>query len=130
MDDFYREELLDHYDSSPFRGRLANPTASADMVNPLCGDTIHVDIELDPDGRIRTFRFDGNGCVISQAGTSLLAESLEGRTAEEARTLTPEDMVKLLQIPLTPARLKCALLGWKALQQALARHRRDRGELV
>ncbi len=120
MDDFYREEILDHYFGSAQRGRLEKPSLSADGANPLCGDVIHVEMAVDEAGRISAARFDGEGCAISQAGISLLAEHLEGKTMDEARHLTAEDMLKLLQIPLSPARLKCGLLGWKTVQKALA----------
>jgi nitrogen fixation NifU-like protein len=120
MDDpLYREEILDHYYSSPYRGRLDQPNYTCDLDNPFCGDEIHVELTVD-EGRIREVRFDGKGCVISQASTSILAERLEGATVEEALQLGPADVVKLLGMPLTPTRMKCGLLGWKAVQKALA----------
>lgn len=120
MDDpLYREEILDHYYSSPYRGRLEQVDHSCDMDNPFCGDQIHVEMSVDGD-RIHEVRFDGKGCVISQAATSLLAERLEGATIEEALQLGPSDIIKLLGITLTPTRMKCGLLGLKAVRQALA----------
>ena len=78
MDDpLYREEILDHYYSSPYRGRLERADHACDLDNPFCGDQIHVELAVDGD-RIKDVRFDGKGCVISQAATSLLAERLEG----------------------------------------------------
>lgn len=119
MDDpLYREEILDHYYSSPYRGRLERFDHACDLDNPFCGDQIHVELTVDGD-RIKDVRFDGKGCVISQAATSLLAERLEGATVEEALELGPADVVKLLGMPLTPTRMKCGLLGWKAIRQAL-----------
>lgn len=119
MDDpLYREEILDHYYSSPYRGRLERVDHACDLDNPFCGDQIHVELAVDGD-RIKDVRFDGKGCVISQAATSLLAERLEGATVEEALGLGPADVVKLLGMPLTPTRMKCGLLGWKAIRQAL-----------
>jgi nitrogen fixation NifU-like protein len=114
MDDpLYREEILDHYYSSSHRGRLECPNLVCDLENPLCGDQIHLELRVGADGRIHEVRFDGQGCVISQAATSLLAEHVEGATLEEARGITPADVVKLLGVPLTPTRMKCGLLGWK-----------------
>ncbi|WP_165075359.1 iron-sulfur cluster assembly scaffold protein [Paludisphaera rhizosphaerae] len=122
MDDpLYREEILDHYYSSPYRGRLERPDCACDLDNPLCGDQIHVELTLGDDDRIKEVRFDGKGCVISQAATSLLAEHLEGASVDDALKITPVDVVKLLGMPLTPTRMKCGLLGWKAVQQALKR---------
>jgi nitrogen fixation NifU-like protein len=119
MDDFYREEILDHYFSSSQRGRLDRPSLAADGTNPLCGDIIHLEIAVDADGTISAARFEGEGCAISQAAVSMLTEHLEGRSTAEARAFSAEDMLHMLKIPLTPARLKCGLLGWKTLQKAL-----------
>ncbi|MFO0910515.1 MAG: SUF system NifU family Fe-S cluster assembly protein [Isosphaeraceae bacterium] len=119
MDDaLYREEILDHYRSSPYRGRLECPDCSADLDNPLCGDKIHLELKLD-DGKIAEIAFDGSGCAISQAATSLLAEKVEGMSIDDVRRITSEDSLKLLGVRLTPTRIKCGLLGWRALQHAL-----------
>ena len=78
MDDpLYREEILDHYYSSPHRGHLESPDLVSDVDNPLCGDQIHLELSLGADGRIDQVRFEGHGCVISQAATSLLADRVE-----------------------------------------------------
>ena len=122
MDDpLYREEILDHYYSSPYRGRIERPDCACDLDNPLCGDRIHVELAVGDGDRIQEVRFDGKGCVISQAATSLLAEHLEGASVDDALKITPADVVRLLGMPLTPTRMKCGLLGWKAIQQALTR---------
>ena len=121
MDDpLYREEILDHYYSSPHRGHLESPDLVSDLDNPLCGDEIHLELSLGADGRIDQMRFEGHGCVISQAATSLLADRVEGATLDEVRQITPVDVVKLLGVTLSPTRMKCGLLGWKALQKAVA----------
>lgn len=120
-DALYREEILDHCHSSAHRGRLDAPDRQVDLDNPLCGDRIHLELALTGDKQaIDLVRFDGHGCAISQAAASILAENVEGKTTDEARAITAEGMVKLLGIPLTPARLKCGLLAWKALNRALA----------
>src|SRR5262245_53970461 len=120
MDDvLYREEILDHYYASPRRGRLESPDLQAELDNPLCGDHIRLELELDPADRIGRVRFDGDGCAISQAAASLLAERIEGTDADEARRFSIEGMLRLIGIPLTPARLKCGLLAWRTLQVAL-----------
>src|SRR4051812_46184013 len=92
MDDdvLYREEILEHYHSSPHRGRLEAPDLTAELDNPLCGDRIRLELGLDPEGRIDRVRFDGHGCAISQAAASLLAEHVEGKTAVEARWISAE----------------------------------------
>lgn len=120
MDDaLYREEILDHYHSSPHRGHLDAPDYAAELDNPLCGDHIRLEVAADADGRIRAIRFDGEGCALSQAGASMLAERMEGATLTEARRFTSEDMLKLIGVRLTPTRIKCWILGWRALQHAI-----------
>ena len=123
MDDLlYREEILDHYYSSPHRGRLESPDLLAELDNPLCGDHIRLELRLGPGDRIERIRFDGDGCAISQAAASLLAGHVEGKGVDEARRFSIEEMLRLLGIPLTPARLKCGLLAYRALQTALLTH--------
>jgi nitrogen fixation protein NifU and related proteins len=118
MDDFYRENILDHYRNPRNHGHLESPTTTAEGVNPLCGDELAVELVVE-DGVVRDIRYNGRGCAISQAAASMLAEHLEGRPVAEARQFSADDMVRLLGIPLTPARLKCGLLAWRALQRAL-----------
>jgi nitrogen fixation NifU-like protein len=121
MDDIlYREEILERYHAAPHRGRLEAPDLHAVLDNPLCGDRILLELELGPGGRIGRVRFDGHGCVISQVGASLLAERLEGRSLDEARCFSAEAALQLLGIRLSPMRVKCGLLAWRALQLALA----------
>ena len=120
MDDtLYREEILERYHDAPYRGRLEAPDLSAELDNPLCGDHIRLELALSPEGRIGAVRFDGHGCVISQVSASYLAEHLEGLTLDQTRSVSADEAVGLLGIPLTPARLKCGLLAWRALQRAL-----------
>jgi nitrogen fixation NifU-like protein len=122
MDDIlYREEILDRYHDAPHRGCLPSPDLHAELDNPLCGDRIRLELELDrgQPARIGRVRFDGHGCVISQVAASFLAEHLEGRSIAEARRLSAEDALRLLGIRLSPMRVKCGLLAWRVLQHAL-----------
>src|SRR5262249_22651585 len=100
-------------------GRLEAPDRIVALDNPLCGDRIRLELMLEPEGRVGQVRFDGQGCAISQAAASLLAERVEGRPVDEARRFSSGDMVRLLGFALSPIRLKCGLLAWRALQQAL-----------
>jgi nitrogen fixation NifU-like protein len=119
MDDFYRENILDHYKNPRNSGHLEHPTVSAEGVNPLCGDEIAVDLRLTDDQRIEAVRFRGQGCAISQAAMSMLSEEMEGKPAVEVAALGREDVVELLGIQLSPVRLKCALLGLGVVKVAL-----------
>jgi nitrogen fixation NifU-like protein len=119
LDDLYREELLDHWRASPHRGRLEQPDAVGEGMNPLCGDAVRLEFQLDQ-GRIIEVKCDGDGCVISQAAASILAGLVTGKTVDEARVLDRQALLDALGVTLSPARLKCALLGLFVLRQALA----------
>jgi nitrogen fixation NifU-like protein len=118
-ENFYREQILDHYKSPRNRGELDPHDATAEGQNPLCGDEIAVDLRLTDDRRIEAVRFRGQGCAISQAAMSMLSEEIEGKPAAEVAALGREDVVDLLGIQLSPVRLKCALLGLGVVKVAL-----------
>jgi len=115
LDDFYRQNILDHYQNPRNWGTLEKPDVTAEDSNPLCGDRIHVDL-LVKDGRVEKVRFSGQGCSISRAAASMLSEAVEGKTLEEVRRLGREDVLEMLGIELGPVRLKCALLALKTLK--------------
>lgn len=116
MDDFYRELILDHYKNPRHKGKLEPNDFSYEDSNPLCGDQIRIDVRLDADQRVKEVAFTGRGCAISQASASLLTESIVGKPLAEIKQLTREDVLELLGIELTPARLKCAMLSLKVLK--------------
>jgi nitrogen fixation NifU-like protein len=117
MDDFYREEILEHYTHPHHYGTLEHPDISHEESNPLCGDRVRFDIELDDDGQtVKDVRFSGVGCAISKASASMLTDMLIGKTLEEIRELTKEDVLDELGIDLGPVRLKCALLPLKVVK--------------
>ena len=114
-DQFYREYILDHYKNPRNFGRIEDADISHEEYNPLCGDLVGMDFRV-RDGVIAEVRFHGRGCAISQASASLLTERLKGRSLEEARTISKEDVLDELGIDISPARLKCALLSLKVLK--------------
>ena len=116
---FYREQILDHYKSPRNRGELDPNDATAEGTNPLCGDEITVDLRFTPDERIESVRFRGNGCAISQAAMSMLSEEIEGKPARTVAALGRDDVFDLLGIQLSPVRVKCALLGLAVVKVAL-----------
>ena len=116
MDDLYREVIIDRYKAPHYRGRLDPHDISFEDDNPLCGDHIAVTLRLDGDNRVGTAAFDGHGCAISQASADLLMESIVGKTLDEVKALTKQDVLDLLGIELGPVRLKCALLPLKVLK--------------
>jgi nitrogen fixation NifU-like protein len=118
LDDLYRETLLDHYRHPRGSGRLEPSDLKAEGENPLCGDQLELFLRVE-DGRVSEAGFVGRGCAVSQAATSMLMERLVGMTLAEAKAFDKEQLLEELAIPLTPVRLKCALLGLETLKAAL-----------
>jgi nitrogen fixation NifU-like protein len=122
MEDLYREVILDHYKNPRGHGVIEDADAHADGLNPLCGDEVSIYVQFGEDGEtIDEVKFSGRGCAISQAATSMLMEMAAGRTATEIAELPKEDLLEEVGIPLSPIRLKCALLGLGVLKVALHR---------
>jgi nitrogen fixation NifU-like protein len=118
FDQLYREVILDHYKNPRSHGLLEAADAQAEGQNPLCGDEVAVSLRFDGD-RISEVGFEGRGCAISQAATSMLTELVQGRSAEEVARMPKEELLEEIGIPLTPVRLKCAILGLGVLKVAL-----------
>ena len=121
MDDqLYREVILDHYKNPRGHGVIEGADAEAEGMNPLCGDEVSIYVAFADDGEtIDEVKFSGRGCAISQAATSMLMEMVQGKTATEVGTLDKEELLEEIGIPLTPIRLKCAMLGLTTLKVAL-----------
>ncbi len=135
--DVYHEAILDHYRHPRGRGTLPEPDAQATKTNPLCGESIRVDVALDDD-RIREVRFEDDACAIARASASMMTDLVRGRSRTEIvefitrlrRFVTtsptaPDDpalgpLAALGVIRRTPARVSCVLLAWETLDQALA----------
>jgi nitrogen fixation protein NifU and related proteins len=122
FDQLYREVILDHYKNPRGHGVLDNADARAEGLNPLCGDEVTITVKFDEDGdTIADVGFEGRGCAISQAATSMLTELVKGRKASDVAELPKEELLDEIGIPLTPVRLKCAILGLGVLKVALHR---------
>ena len=122
MEQMYREVILDHYKNPRGHGVIEDADAHAEGLNPLCGDEVTIYVQFDEDGEtIDEVKFSGRGCAISQASTSMLMEMVKGRKADEIAALPKEELLEEIGIPLTPIRLKCALLGLGVLKVALHR---------
>ncbi len=118
-DELYQERILDHYEQPFHRGSCPRATHAHEGENPLCGDHVRIELAIDKDGKIEDAYFTGEGCCISQAAASMLVELLSGKTMEEAKQFTAQDMLKLFSAQLTPNRQKCCLLSWRVLQAAV-----------
>ena len=122
FEQMYREVILDHYKNPRGHGVMEEADAEAEGQNPLCGDEVSIYVAFGDDGEtIDEVKFSGRGCAISQAATSMLTEMVQGRTASEVAVLDKDELLEEIGIPLTPVRLKCAMLGLTTLKIALHR---------
>lgn len=143
LEDLYQEIILDHYKSPRNKGALEHPHLHAEGFNPFCGDQVILGLALDESGHIKDVGFEGQGCSISQASASMLTTHLKGKTLEEAEELVQTfkgvmrgeelseedeeelgDIASLQGVRQFPVRIKCALLGWTTLQDAITEYRK------
>ncbi|MEX2598555.1 MAG: SUF system NifU family Fe-S cluster assembly protein [Dehalococcoidia bacterium] len=147
LDDLYQEIILDHYKRPRKKGLLDDAHVKGEGFNPFCGDQIILTMQLDEAGSISNVGFEGQGCSISQASASMMSAYLEGKTLEEAEDvvrmfkgimqgeeITGEQADELGEIAALqgvrqfPVRIKCALLGWTTLQDAITDYRKTHAE--
>lgn len=112
----YREQIIDLYENPLNYGHVDNPDFTYEEDNPLCGDVIRIDVRLDENQRVAEVAWRGDGCAISQASASLLTEAIKGKSLEEVKAFTSEELLDLVGVPLSMARVKCALLSLKVLK--------------
>jgi nitrogen fixation NifU-like protein len=121
--DLYMENIIDH---GQHPRNFGEPLDPADIEyeddNPFCGDHLHLTLQLDGQDRVKAVSWQGEGCTISQASASMLGEEIIGKTLGELRDLDRQDVLDLLGIPLSPTRLKCALLSLKVLKAGVYVH--------
>ncbi len=117
MDDLQREIILDHARNPRFPGILVPADLDHEASNPLCGDRLRLTMQLDDEGIIRALAWDAEGCAISQASASMLAERILGQPLAQARKITREEMLDMIGIPLALNRIKCGLLPLQALSE-------------
>jgi nitrogen fixation NifU-like protein len=115
-ENIYREQIIDLYEHPLNFGSVEHPDFTYEEDNPLCGDVIRIDVRLDEQRRVAEVAWSGDGCAISQASASLLTEEIKGKTLEELRAFTSEELLGLVGVPLSMARVKCALLSLKVLK--------------
>ncbi|MBW3561491.1 MAG: SUF system NifU family Fe-S cluster assembly protein [Actinobacteria bacterium] len=145
LDDLYQEIILEHYRSPKNRApKLEGEDVHVHHSNPLCGDELDLRVDVE-DGRVHALAFDGDGCSISQASTSVMTETVKGRELDDALELAEQfrlmmhgeepsraddlgDGVVFQGVAKFPVRVKCALLGWMALRDALETFRSGESE--
>ena len=116
MSSIYSEIILDYYRYPRNKGKLPHPQIQARDSNPLCGDIVEMQLELDEKNAVSDVKFNGHGCAISQASASMLTELVKGKTVDDVRKISKEDVLSLIGGQLTAVRLKCALLSLKVLK--------------
>jgi len=121
FEQMYREVILDNCKPPRNHGILDPNDAVAEGQNPLCGDEVTVSVRFSDGDIIESVGFEGRGCAISQAATSMLTDLVKGRSAQEIAVMQKEELLDEIGIPLSPVRLKCALLGMGVLKVALHR---------
>ena len=118
--DMYRQQILDHYKNPRNYGEIEEPTFTHVGENPMCGDTIEMDVVLDDDEEtIEGVAFRGDGCAISQASASMLSEKLAGMPVEDLQAMDRDDIVDMLGVEISAMRVKCAVLAEKVAQDGL-----------
>jgi nitrogen fixation protein NifU and related proteins len=118
-EELYQEHILDHYEDPYHRGSCPSCTHRHEDDNPLCGDVVQMELRIDDTGLIREVFFNGDGCCISQAAASMLTERMEGKSVDDVRQFSANDMLEMFGVRLTPNRQKCCLLPWRVLQTAV-----------
>lgn len=118
-EELYQEHVLDHYEDPYHRGHCEQATHRHEDDNPLCGDVVSIELQIDDEGKIVDAWFEGDGCCISQASASMLIEKMEGKRLEDVKNFTADEMLELFGPRLTPNRQKCCLLPWRVLQAAI-----------
>jgi len=137
LDQLYRTVIMDHYKSPKNKGILEESSITVDMNNPTCGDVIHLTMQV-VDDTVQNAKFEGDGCSISMASASMMTQLIIGKTVEEALVLSKTisnimlskeyddsidlgDIEALSGVAKFPARIKCATLAWKAMEQGVGK---------
>lgn len=116
LDMVYKEMILDLYRNPLNKKSLSDFDFMHREFNPTCGDDIQIAIKFNEHGTVADVGHMGTGCAISQAGVSLLTDAIKNKSKEQIKQMSKDDVLELLQIPISHTRLKCALLGWSVLQ--------------
>ncbi len=122
MDEMYRENILDHGMNPRNAGILDPAQIDFEANNPLCGDRLRLTLRFDKNNIVTELAWDGEGCAISQAAASMLGQQVVGKSLEEVKQITKDDIYAMLGIPISANRVKCAMLGLKTLHTGLYGH--------
>ena len=117
--DMYRTQILEHSKEPHNKGSLKNPDVKYKEKNPLCGDEIQIELNIDEKGNIKNIKFNGHGCAISQASASLLTDEVKGIHIDDIMELKRQEMLDILGIELAFMRVKCAMLALHVTQKGI-----------
>ena len=123
--DIYKQNILDHYRHPHNKGKLEGFSVSQDGANPSCGDTVVLYLYIES-GVIQDVSFEGDGCAVSQAATSMLTDKIKGMSLDDVKLLTPGDIYTMLGVTISPGRVKCALLSYGALCDAIEKFEKNK----
>ena len=115
----YQENILDHYKSPRNFGEIENASVHHHEYNPLCGDELDMFLVIDKNKKIVDVKINARGCAISVASASMLSEEMKGKNIDELKKMTKENILEMLGIPISPVRLKCALLSLDTLKNSV-----------
>lgn len=122
ISDLYREEIIDHAKNPRNFGKLSKPDIKQKENNPLCGDQIELQLKFDEKNKVQEAAFQGEGCFISKASASIITEKIKGKTIEELKKISANEILDVLGVSLASARLKCATLVLVALKKGLEKY--------
>ncbi|MCZ2260471.1 Fe-S cluster assembly sulfur transfer protein SufU [Sporosarcina sp. G11-34] len=137
LDQLYRSVIMDHYKTPRNKGVIEGSSVTVDMNNPTCGDVIHLTMQVE-EGTVQNAKFEGEGCSISMASASMMTQMIIGKSVEDALSLANTisdimlgneyddsidlgDIEALSGVAKFPARIKCATLAWKAMEQGVGK---------
>lgn len=118
-EEIYKENILDHYRNPRNKGEISSADIKGEGRNVNCGDSVVFFVKFGDNDEVRDASFEGDGCAISQAATSMLTEKIKGMSKDELKLLSPGDIYDMLGIKISPGRTKCALLPYEALNKGL-----------
>ncbi|MFC1733519.1 iron-sulfur cluster assembly scaffold protein [candidate division KSB1 bacterium] len=119
--DIYAQNILDRYKEPFYKDKAIKSDIHGKQVNHACGDNLEVQLELDGD-KIKAYSFTGVGCAISQASADIIGDLIVGQTTDEVLNMTKDDLLEALGIEISERRMKCALLGLNAIQNAIKQY--------
>lgn len=130
LDMIYREHILDHFKNPRNHGTLHPADITYKDNNPLCGDEIQIAVKLDTNKQVTDVKFEGRGCAISQCAASMLTEEIKGKNLSEVKHIKNQDVIELLAIPISPVRMKCAILSLKVLEAGIHEYEKKQKQKV